>query len=172
MAKLIDSETLKRVLTYDPLTGEFRRHPKKHSRSVNSPGRIDKDGYRLIWVEGREYRAHRLAWLYVHGGWPPGLIDHINGSRSDNRIANLRAATQQQNQANKLKTGGSSQYKGVHFRKDVGKWSAMIRVDQKTRALGLFRTEEEAHGAYCAAAKDAFGEFANDGAASGSTTDA
>ena len=53
-------------------------------------GSVHSTGYVRIGVDGGKYTAHCLAWLYTHGVWPSDQIDHINGNRSDNRIANLR----------------------------------------------------------------------------------
>jgi hypothetical protein len=63
-------------------------------------GKINSKGYRLIGVDGRWHKAHRLAWLYMTGSWPREQIDHINLIKNDNRFENLREATQTQNHAN------------------------------------------------------------------------
>jgi hypothetical protein len=104
-------------------------------------------------VNGRTYIAHRLAWALHYGEEPSLEIDHINGERSDNRIANLRLATRGENCKN-VKAAG------VRFEADRGKWLARICVDYKQMNLGRFATEQEARAAYAAAKVRYFGEFA------------
>lgn len=90
--------------------------------------------------------------------------DHINGNPLDNRRDNLRLATSSQNNANKgLRKDNTSGFKGVHFEKHIGKYRAQIKHAGVLRRLGSFDTPEEAHGAYCTAAREIWGEFANFG---------
>lgn len=104
--------------------------------------------------------AHRLAWFYAYGVWPQDQIDHRNGIRSDNRICNLREATNSLNKANeRRRTDNTSGFKGVH-RRENGRWRARIGVGNRRLALGDFDTPEAAHTAYCQAAAQHFGEFA------------
>jgi hypothetical protein len=73
------------TLNYDPATGAL---VKKSSRR-----RADfkvSNGYRAVNINNRRFQAHRVAWLLVYGIMPDGQIDHINRTRDDNRLANLR----------------------------------------------------------------------------------
>jgi hypothetical protein len=158
----LDAARLRETLAYDPVTGIFTRRVSNLARwKVGSEaGSLHSLGYRIIAVDGVMYRAHRLAWLYVHGQWPDGLLDHANGDRADNRIANLRPATVSQNKANsKLRSDNKSGFKGV-YASELGGWRAEIRCDGKLHYLGRFGTPELAHAAYVAAARRFFGEFA------------
>jgi hypothetical protein len=156
---------LREMLDYDWRTGVFTwRIAVGRVRPGDRAGRINRSGYLQIGVGGQRYSAHRLVWLYVYGMWPIGDIDHINGDRSDNRLKNLRPATDAQNRANaKKQCGSSSGLKGVCFHKKLSKWQATITVDGKTKYLGIFATEQEAHEAYKKAAITAFGDFARAG---------
>lgn len=88
-------------------------------------------------------------------------VDHINGDTFDNRRANLRVATRQQNMQNSaVRRGSKSGYKGVNWNASCRKWVAMIRVDGKNQYLGSFTSREDAHHAYLEAATAQFGEFA------------
>jgi hypothetical protein len=94
---------------------------------------------------------------------PPGIqVDHINRNGLDNRRANLRLATHQEQMRNRKKfANSSSRYKGVTWHKGSKKWQANIRVDGKLIYLGKYVHEQDAALAYDAAAKHYFGEFAD-----------
>jgi hypothetical protein len=94
----LTAERLREILGYDPETGLFTRLVRTgRIRAGEVAGTAHSRGYRSIVIDGRVYLSHRLAWLYVHGEWPPEQIDHINRNRADNRLVNLRAAKQSQN---------------------------------------------------------------------------
>lgn len=156
----VTSERLRELFTYNPDTGLFVRNIDcggcKAGAAAGTTSKVH--GYVFISIDYQGYRAHRLAWFYMTGEWPPVGYepDHVNGCRADNRFANLRLATRSQNTANaRLMCTNTSGYRGVHFHKEVGRWCAMINATY----LGLFDTPEEAHEAYCAAAKVIHGEF-------------
>lgn len=161
-------EYVRSLLDYDPETGVFtwRDRPNIHP-SVNArlarkiTGASDNgSGYSRITIDNKRYYAHRLAWFYVHGEWPEGQIDHINGTPSDNRITNLRLATNSQNHANTCRRrDNTSGFKGVSWDKRRGHWRAAIRSGGKQHHLGYFNTAEEAHATYAEAARERFGEF-------------
>lgn len=94
------------------------------------------------------------------------FVDHINNNPLDNRRSNLRLATPSQNLGNRVRNkNNTSGYKGVTWNKQTHRWKAAIQAQGKARHLGYFSTPEEAHEAYCKAAKELFGEFANFGEA-------
>lgn len=114
--------------------------------------KIDERGYIRVMADGQRYKAHRLAWLYVHGEWPAEDIDHRNGVRHDNRITNLRAVPRSVNNQNirgPLGNNKSTGLLGVHKR--GSKWTAHIWAGEKLRHLGTFPDAEAAQGAYLSA---------------------
>lgn len=121
-------------------------------------------GYILVRVGGHLRRAHRIIWEMHYGPIPKGMeVDHKNTIRYDNRIQNLRLATPEQNRSNTGKRSHNKQlYKGVSHDKDRknGAYSASITLSGKAKYLGRYNTPEEAHQAYCKAAKKHRGEFA------------
>ena len=150
---------MKELFAYDPETGVFTRARQVRSHICGKrAGYLQSSGYVYINVDGHRYRAHHLAWLFVHGVWP-SRIDHRNGVRSDNRIDNLREATASQNvwnmSAHKRNTSG---FKGVS-KTTSGRWKAAIQANRVAHNLGTFDTPEEAHSAYCRAAEELHGEF-------------
>mgnify|MGYP003660542452 CR=1 FL=1 len=159
----MNADSLRAILSYDPDTGVFTWLANRGRAYVgNAAGTRRPDGYIIIGLNGKPYRAHRLAWLYVYGKFPQE-IDHINGDPSDNRLANLRSATRAQNVANtRKKTNSGNLLKGVTPTKN-GRFRAQIRIQGKNTYLGAFVTEQDAHAAYCAAAEKQFGAFFNAG---------
>lgn len=154
------SEIIRTFLSYDPLTGVFVwvRRPNPMVSVGTVAGAINDKGYRQIKFKRRSYAAARLAWFMHYGEHPALLVDHINGSRDDNRIANLRQATVAQNGANQKNWGQWK--KGVEYRPSRDAFVAKIVVGGKPIRLGYFKSEDDAHAAYCAAAVKHFGEFA------------
>jgi len=147
------AEELRNLLSYNPDTGEFIWivRPSKAVKAGDVAGIVDKKGYRTIGIKRKIYKAHRLAWLYVHGKLPNGVIDHINGDKSDNRIENLRDVFFDGNSQNVRKPNirNKSGFMGVIWYQN--KWRANITVNSKTRWLGDYATPEEAHAAYLGA---------------------
>lgn len=154
---------LRRYLRYDPADGNFyytSSPPRSRAKVGSVAGRVWNRGYRVIVIQETEFPAHRLVWFIHHGCWPSQLIDHINGDRCDNRLANLREATHSQNQANKAwMPNNTSGFKGVSAGSG-GKFRAQIHIAGKQHYLGTFKTGQEAHAAYCEAAAKLFGEYA------------
>lgn len=164
---MITLDELKHSLNYDPETGFFWWKSSGSGRNLTKPaGAIDMTGYVHIGFKDmlsgkvRRYKAHRLAFLYVHGRWPVEM-DHINGNRSDNRIANLREVTHVQNMQNREKLPtNTSGFKGVN--RHEGRWVARILVNKKRVHLGRFDTPEEAYQAYLQAAHKFHGQFSSE----------
>ena len=146
---IYSSRQTRGVLYYNSETGKFWKafaNGKIKKYKANST-----DGYILIRFNGRLELGHRIAWKLVYGVWPKDQVDHINRVKDDNRISNLREATNQENQRNK-------DSKGYYFYKqnaDHGRkpWLAKIGHNKKTYYLGCFWTEEEARQAYLDARK-------------------
>ena len=156
MNQKIDATRLREVLAYCEETGVFTWKVSNSNRVKvgSTAGTVHSSGYRIITVDGRPYRAHRLAWFYVNGEWPTVDIDHIYGVRDDNRIAKLRAATRSVNQQNLRAARGDTNtgVLGVHKTDKKSKpYRSSIKVDGKERHLGNFPTIELAQLAYLSA---------------------
>ena len=148
----ITAERLRELLDYDPDTGQLVWLVKRGGTAVagSVAGGIRLDGYINIYVDGRPYLAHRLAWLHIHGVWPTADIDHVNGDRADNRAVNLREATNATNLHNVVapQSNNTSGFRGVSWHKGKGSWRAQIRVDGCRLHLGYYPTPEAASAAY------------------------
>lgn len=155
-------------LSYNPRTGVFlwtgRGLP--YAYADKEAGSIEAEGYRVITIDGRSYKAHLLAWYYMTGEWPTDQIDHRDAVRSNNTWENLRPATNQMNQFNRgPNKNNRSGLKGV-FRASCNRkrpWMAKIAKDGIKFHLGYFETAEAASAAYHAKAVQLAGEFANRG---------
>lgn len=147
------------LLDYNPETREFTRCSTGKRAEVATP-----EGYLLIRLDGHSLSAHRLAWIYFYGEAPPKMIDHKDGDKANNRIANLRPANNSQNGANSERpSNNTSGFKGVCLYRKLGRYAARITFKGKSHHLGMYDTPEEAHAAYVHAATAVWGEYARAG---------
>lgn len=150
---MISAERLRELIEYGPETGIFVWRVRRSGVTAGAvAGSPHSHGYQQIRVDGTIYLSHRLAWLHFYGVWPTGQIDHRDGDRANNRIANLRDVTRSvngQNQRRAMSTNKSCGLLGVNSHQ--GRWRARIRIDGKYRCLGLHDTPELAHDAYITA---------------------
>lgn len=139
------------LLNYDEKTGVFRWKISPSNRAAvgSVAGSLHNRGYRQINIDGTPRLAHRLAWLYVYGEFPEDQIDHVNGVRTDNRIANLRKATNAQNNQNQRSAHArnTSGKLGVSIFRN-NKFLAQIGFNGKSHYLGYYDSAEDAHEAY------------------------
>lgn len=144
MKKEISLSRLKELLSYDPVTGIFSKK-----------GIIGDKGYVLIYLDGKYFAAHRLAWLFVYGVFPQGQIDHFDGNRANNRIKNLRDGTVSVNQQNLKKAKSSNKSTGVLGVSFNGKiFQAKIQISKKQIHLGNFGNLIDAKEAYIRAKRE------------------
>jgi len=159
---------LKRFLSYDAITGELRWR-ERMSQNVYAGSLAlaakKKSGHLHGGVRGVTLQAHRVAWALHYGEWPQGMIDHINGIPSDNRIENLRVVSARENPKNRSAnaTKASQLPHGVSM-KSNGRFLAQIQEGRKNKHLGYFATAQEAENAYKLAAAS-LGFHANHGRA-------
>ena len=144
-------DELATVFSYDPESGKLFRDGRESGSRTSL-------GYTVVCLKGRRYMAHVVAWVLTHG-YRPEVVDHVNGARSDNRLANLRPANRSQNRANSNTNRGNKYPKGVRKDPRCRRYHAAVSVNGKAKHLGMFDTVEEAHAAYKRAASVLFGEF-------------
>jgi hypothetical protein len=158
---MLNHEDILRMFKYDPDTGHLEYIERRQGRRFGPLGAKDKDGYMLTGINYKKYPLHRVIWLYVYGEWPTKFIDHINGDKTDNRISNLREATNAENMRNVGKQAhNTSGLKSVSFHNLRKKWRATISVNKKSIHLGLFNCPAAASFAYQIAADKYHGSFA------------
>lgn len=141
------TEELKKLFNYDPETGSLtwalNRGPARQGKEAGALH--GSRGYGRVCINGRPYLKHRIIWAWFYGEdpGPDWQIDHINGDTCDNRILNLRKATESEQKHNRARfNNNTSGVVGVYFAKN--KWFAKIEVAGKIENLGSFRSREEA----------------------------
>ncbi|MCY1340613.1 HNH endonuclease [compost metagenome] len=154
------------LLSYDAETGIFSWRPRPVSEFSSArqfktwnkryagkkAGKQSSGGYLQIRFDGQAHAAHRMAWLVTYGDWPVNDIDHINGIRLDNRIANLRDVTRSENMKNvAIAKHNTSGVMGVSWMAHIERWQAYIRVDGRRINLGYYKAIDEAASARKAA---------------------
>lgn len=158
--KMPSLELVQSTFNYEPRTGRLTYNQPRHTVKV---GDLITCGQVKIPAGGPSYSTNRVIWYWMTGEDPGDkIVEHRNGDHSDDSWDNLRLATPQQNQFNKVGTGKYP--KGVVFKADGYRkrpWSARIRIDGVKVALGDFYTMEEAAAAYQAKAAEIHGEYAS-----------
>ncbi|URF03001.1 HNH endonuclease signature motif containing protein [Cupriavidus campinensis] len=151
-SRLTEIERMKSIVEYNPDTGIFSRLVAAGGRKVGDVcGWTMNRGYINVNVGGCQVLAHRLAWMFMYGPIPPKMdIDHIDGDRKNNRIANLRLATRSQNNQNisRARSDNRTGLLGAHVGRSLGSYTSRISVNGKDTFLGTFATAEDAHAAY------------------------
>lgn len=149
---------------YDAETGNLYRIKRARSERlglITKRNSGPRGGHIATSINKRNYFAHRIAWALYYGYWPKFQIDHINGIRDDNRIANLRLCDNSQNQMNqKLPRDNKSGFKGVYSERGRNGFIAQIFVGGRRKYLGKFADRLDAAKAYDAAAITYCGAFA------------
>jgi hypothetical protein len=151
----VDIDDLKNLLTYNEATGVFiwRNLTGKSSRGYvgKVAGGVNEHGYVRIKVRNIKYMAHRLAWAFTYGKFPDKELDHINGNRSDNRVANLREVDRSENLQNlrKARCDNALNVLGVYKRGD--KFLSQLQVNGCKIHSGRHDTLEDARTAYASA---------------------
>jgi len=160
----LSAERARELLKYDPETGELwwkpgALHIRAHKLLYDRPvGSLGNQGYLRVKIARTTYYAHRVAWLIFHGHWPERDLDHKNLNKSDNRIVNLRAATDAENAANRRGFCGLGM-KNIRYRK--GAYEVAFRVGEKNVYVGRFKSADDAMMAANKTRNDLYGQFAN-----------
>lgn len=149
------AEVLRSLLDYDASTGRFLWLKSTGAAKEGAEaGGLSSTGYVRIAIFGKRYQAHQLAWLHQYSEWP-GELDHINGDKADNRIANLRKAHRDENLQNQRKAHSNNKagILGVSLTKR-GRFVVMIQSGGERKYLGSYATAEEAEAAYLKAKRE------------------
>jgi len=171
MSKELTAEQVRELLDYDPETGKL--YWRNRDRNMFPNDRIWKtwntrysgkeafttvhpNGYLRGGIFKKDYLAHRVIWVVVHGYWPTE-IDHVDRDAGNNRLSNIREVSHAQNAANRVHPVGKSGHRGTFF--FYGKWRTHVMQNQKVVWRGSFSSPEAASAAYEAKSRELFGEF-------------
>lgn len=143
--KLTQSQ-LKEHLHYSPETGAFTRLVSTRLDKIGAVvGRTATNGYVIVSLLGWSHSAHRLAFLYMEGYFPEGLVDHKDRVKTNNKWDNLREASNSCNARNSnLSSTNTSGVLGVCWISERKKWSAHIKAEGKPQYLGRFTNKDNA----------------------------
>lgn len=121
---------IKELFDYNEETGLLTSRVNRGSRVRigDEVGYRNPNGYRVAEINKKPYRVHRIIWLWMTGAWPKLEIDHINGTRDDNRWCNLREATSSQNGRNRTRLGSNntSGQRNIYWYKAYEKWKVFV----------------------------------------------
>lgn len=143
-------DDIRSLLSYDCNTGLLTWiKGRRGSKGTGKVAGSSNGKYIRVIIDGEKFYAHRLAWALHYGEWPKSIIDHIDGNKTNNKIANLRQCSYSQNGFNRHnQTNNTSGMVGASFDKKRNKWLAKIMFNYKHIHIGYFSTKEEAHDAY------------------------
>lgn len=142
---MLTQKRIKELLNYDPNTGFFiwRVSSTYRAKKGDLVGNMDDMGYVRTSIDGKKYRLHRLAFLYMNGFFPEHQVDHKNRVKNDNRWVNLRHVTRSCNLQNqKINNKNTSGFTGVS--KCRNKWRAYIKISGKRINLGFYKDKLDA----------------------------
>ncbi len=144
--KKLTQEELKRILDYNPDNGLFTWKVGNNRRvKIGDIAGTNSNGYITIAINNKQYKAHRLAWLYMEGYLPENKVDHINRVKDDNRWVNLRIVSDQCSVRNRGEfKNNKSGVTGVCWGKNANKWYSQIKVNYKLIYLGYFENINDA----------------------------
>lgn len=153
---MLTQQRLKELFSYDPYTGLFTRLLRTSVvGKVGSVAGWDKgNGYIVIFIDGKNYKSHRLAYLYMTGYWPKDQVDHIDGIRSNNRWSNLRDVSSQENTHNQRNPHKNNSTGFLGVKPARRKFLAHIRLNGNIINVGSFDSAEKAHLAYLKAKRE------------------
>lgn len=159
-------ETIKDYVAYDesfPSCLRWVTQPGTKKLVGLMAGADRGDGYYKICFKKKRYYAHRVVWELHNGKLSKGeQIDHIDQNPSNNRISNLRIATNSENNCNRSRqSNNTSGFKGVSWNKFTQSWEAYIKLNGKRKFLGYFLRKESAALAYRLNAEMYHGQFAS-----------
>ena len=159
----MDYDILHKMFVYDDGILYRRITTSSNAKAGSVVGHPDKLGYLRFSILKKDYKVHR-AIFFMHYGYLPDYIDHIDCNPANNKIENLRECTLEQNSWNSKKSiTNSSGIKGVSWHKASNKWRVTLSVNKKAKHFGAYNDIDYAKFVAEAMRYKYHGEFHNDG---------
>jgi hypothetical protein len=160
---MLTQEIVIDLLRYEDGNLFWKKDVSRNVKTGAKSGCFDKFGYVIVKINKKNYKAHHLIWM-IHYGYKPKLIDHIDRNPSNNKIENLREATNAENQFNRTFNKNSlSLVKGVTWNKKSNKWKAECRFNGKSHYFGVFENILDAKKVVQEFQRQNFGQFFREG---------
>lgn len=174
--RVLDPYSLNVLLRYDAESGQLFWRPRGPAQ-ISDPAKCatwntryasklaftakSDAGYLVGRLAGMTLRAHRVIWAMSQNAWPTGEIDHIDGNKTNNKLANLREVTRSENERNKgltrlNKSGG----KCVYWNFKDQKWEVRVGLHGFKHYIGQFSDLADAIAAAKEARATLHGQFA------------
>ena len=122
----------------------YYKKSKSKIKIGQKAGWLSSSGYYRIKIDGIDYSLHRVIFKY-HYGHIPEVVDHIDGNKSNNKIENLRPATQSWNViCTNKRSNNTSGHKNISWHSQSKKWWVRVYVNGKRKSFGLYKNIEDA----------------------------
>ena len=135
----------------DPTPARVRELYEYESGHLIRNGRKSASGtgneYAYLSVDGQQYGAHRLIWIWHNGQIPEDMgVDHIDGDIHNNKIENLQTITRRENTLKGRRHGKRKLPANVYAGKPgfVVSFSRSRNGKRFCEYVGSFATVEEA----------------------------
>lgn len=137
---------------------------KGRAKQGDTAGWKSIQGYQEMSLDGKRIKVHHVVWFLHHGYWPT-MLDHINGIRTDNRIENLRTCTARENSRNRSVKTYRELPRNVYYEcrqkdKTIKKYRVYLTINGKNVSFGVYSDLNEAAKVAEQARKEHYGEFA------------
>jgi hypothetical protein len=148
-------EILQNLFTYKDGFLYWKEARARCVKKGSIAGCLKSNNYWQIYINNKAYSAHRLIFMFFHG-FVPDQVDHIDNCQSNNKIENLRPASQSQNCLNrKISKQNKTGYKNVSIHSQTKKFHVTITLQNKIISFGLYDDLELA-GLVAAEARDKY----------------
>jgi len=120
----------------------YWKNPVQKQKCGKLVGFDSGNGYKRVDIKGKQYSVHRIV-FFMHHGYFPKMVDHIDGNGTNNAIENLREADSSQNMMNSVKKQkNTSGYRNVFFHNQRNHWVIRITINKKTKFFGSYEDVE------------------------------
>jgi hypothetical protein len=152
---------IKENYSYYPWTGKIFNNITNNEVGNILQKNECNNNYLRVKILGKMFMAHRVAWFLYYGKFPEDMIDHISNDGTDNRIYNLRAVCNRENQYNikSRKIKPDAGFHNVYYHKRDNLYVVKFRINGKLTYKGSFKNIEDAADRAEIVRNQQYGEF-------------